>query len=74
MADQDSAPAGEAASAWPQVDPFTVESVRVDVYRAPTARPVRTAFGAMEDRPAVVVTVRSSEGSVGYGEAWCNFP
>ncbi|MCY3562413.1 MAG: mandelate racemase/muconate lactonizing enzyme family protein [Acidimicrobiia bacterium] len=74
MADKDSARAREAVSAWPEVDPFTVESVRVDVYRAPTARPVRTAFGAMGDRPAVVVEVRSSEGSVGYGEAWCNFP
>ena len=46
----------------------------MDVYRAPTAHPVRTAFGTMADRPAVVVTVRSGEGSIGCGEVWCNFP
>ncbi|MDE0231992.1 MAG: mandelate racemase/muconate lactonizing enzyme family protein [bacterium] len=74
MADKDGAPVGEALPSWPDTGPFTLDSVSVEVYRAPTARPVRTAFGRMEDRPAVVVRVRSSEGSVGYGEAWCNFP
>ncbi len=74
MADKDGAPAGETPAGWPETDPFTIESVSAEVYRAPTARPVRTAFGTMKDRPAVVVRVRSSEGSVGYGEAWCNFP
>ena len=59
---------------WPETDPFTIESVSVDVYRAPMARPVQTSFGTMSDRPAVVVGVRSSEGTIGYGEAWCNFP
>ena len=74
MAEKDGAPAREALPGWPVTDPFIVESVSVEVYRAPTVRPVRTAFGAMEDRPALVVRVRSSEGWVGYGEAWCNFP
>ena len=74
MADKDGGPAREAFSDWPETDPFTVDSVSVEVYRAPVARPVRTAFGIMRDRPAVVVRVRSSDGSVGYGEVWCNFP
>lgn len=74
MADNDGARAGGDLPGWPDTGPFTVDSVSVEVYRAPTARPVRTAFGAMEDRPAVLVKVRSSEGVVGYGEAWCNFP
>ena len=74
MADKDAAPAGESYAGWPETGPFTVDSVSVEVYRAPTDRPVRTAFGTMEDRPAVLVRVRSPEGLVGYGEAWCNFP
>ena len=58
----------------PVTDPFTIESLAVDVYRAPVARPVRTSFGEMADRPAVVVTARSADGTQGYGEVWCNFP
>ena len=65
---------GEDPPGRPETDPFTIESVSVDVYRAPMARAVQTSFGTMSDRPTVVVGVRSSEGTVGYGEAWCNFP
>lgn len=59
---------------FPVTDPFTIESLTVDVYRAPVTRPVRTSFGTMGDRPAVVVTARSTDGIPGYGEVWCNFP
>jgi D-galactarolactone cycloisomerase len=45
----------------------------VRVYRAPALRPVRTVFGAMTDRPAVIVCAEGG-GAVGYGEIWCNFP
>lgn len=65
--------AGDRA-ALPVADPFTIESLTVDVYRAPVARPVRTSFGEMAERPAVVVTARSAGGTRGYGEVWCNFP
>ena len=58
----------------PVIDPFTIDSLTVDVYRAPVTRPVRTSFGSMQDRPAVVVTARSTDGIQGYGEVWCNFP
>ena len=61
-------------SAMTAIDPFTIESLTAHVYRAPVARPVRTAFGTMTDRPAVVITVRSCDGATGYGEGWCNFP
>ena len=74
MVDIDSEGAGHATAGWPETDPFTIESVSVEVYRAPLVQPVRTAFGSMADRPAVVVKVRSSVGGVGYGEVWCNFP
>lgn len=74
MIDFDHAVTGEGASVWPETDPFTIESVSVEVYRAPVARPVRTSFGTMRDRQAVVVRVRSSQGVPGFGEVWCNFP
>jgi len=51
-----------------------IRSLGVDGYRAPIDRPVRTAFGTMTDRPAVIVRVKSSDGLEGYGEIWCNFP
>ena len=64
----------DSSAGLPAADSFTIESLTVDVYRAPIDRPVRTAFGTMVDRPAVVVTARSTGGVSGYGEVWCNFP
>jgi D-galactarolactone cycloisomerase len=57
----------------PQTAPLRVDRLRVSVYRAPVERPVRTAFGAMTNRPAVIVRAEGG-GTVGYGEIWCNFP
>ena len=58
----------------PTTAPLQLRALSVDVYRAPVADPVRTAFGTMTDRPAVVVTVTGSNGMAGHGEIWCNFP
>jgi len=44
------------------------------VFRCPSPVPVRTSFGLMRDRPAVFVRAESSDGAVGWGEIWCNFP
>lgn len=44
------------------------------VFRCPSPIPVRTSFGLMRDRPAVFVRAESSDGAVGWGEIWCNFP
>ena len=65
---------GGFSGGLPTTDPFTIASVAVDVHRAPIPRPVRTAFGTMTDRPAVVIEARSTDGFCGYGEVWCNFP
>ena len=54
--------------------PVTLAKVDVTVYRAPIEQPVRTAFGAMTNRPAVIVKAMEQDGTVGYGEIWCNFP
>ena len=50
--------------------------VRVQTYvlRWPVRQPVRTSFGTMSDRPAVLVRIEDEEGAAGWGEAWCNFP
>jgi len=57
----------------PHTAPVRVDRLTAAVYRAPIERPVRTAFGAMTDRPAVIVRAEGG-GAVGYGEIWCNFP
>jgi len=44
------------------------------VLRWPVRVPVRTSFGVMHDRPAVLVRIEDDEGACGWGEAWCNFP
>ena len=51
-----------------------VARLEAHVLRWPVAVPVRTSFGTMHDRPAVLVRVEDAEGAVGWGEAWCNFP
>lgn len=51
-----------------------LERIEARVYRAPIKAPVRTSFGTMRDRPAVLVRVVDSEGAEGWGEVWCNFP
>jgi L-alanine-DL-glutamate epimerase-like enolase superfamily enzyme len=51
-----------------------IAKVDVHVLRWPVRVPVRTSFGTMHDRPAVLVRVEDAEGAHGWGEAWCNFP
>lgn len=57
-----------------QARPLTVERVEVHVLRCPVAVPVRTSFGTMYDRPAVLVSLTDSDGCTGWGEIWSNFP
>lgn len=54
--------------------PFTLRSVQAFGYRYPLTTPVITSFGRMADRPAVFVRVEDTDGNVGWGEVWCNFP
>ncbi len=51
-----------------------IARVQAHVLRWPVKQPVRTSFGTMHDRPAVLVRVEDAEGAHGWGEAWCNFP
>ncbi|MEW9582595.1 mandelate racemase/muconate lactonizing enzyme family protein [Paraburkholderia sp. DGU8] len=54
--------------------PLTIGRVEVHVLRCPISTPVRTSFGTMYDRPAVLVSVTDSDGCTGWGEIWSNFP
>jgi L-alanine-DL-glutamate epimerase-like enolase superfamily enzyme len=53
---------------------FNIVSIEAQVYRVPIQYTVRTSFGMMRDRPAVVVRAEDAEGNIGWGETWCNFP
>ena len=54
--------------------PLKLASLQAFVFRVPIDEPVQTSFGIMHDRPAVLVRAEDDEGTVGWGEIWCNFP
>jgi len=54
--------------------PAALARIEAHVLRWPVRVPVRTSFGTMRDRPAVLVRVEDADGAHGWGEAWCNFP
>jgi len=58
----------------PGVAAVRVASIEAFVFRYPVETPVRTSFGVMHDRPAVFVRATDADGTVGWGEIWCNFP
>ena len=57
-----------------QATPPAIGRLEAFVFRWPVTTPVRTSFGTMLDRPAVLVRIEDEEGAHGWGEAWCNFP
>ena len=57
-----------------QIAPLAVASVEINVFRAPIDNPVKTSFGVMHDRPALLIRVEDADGAHGWGEVWCNFP
>lgn len=54
--------------------PITITRAEIFVFRAPVEEPVRTSFGVMRNRPAVLIRLEDKDGAHGWGEAWCNFP
>lgn len=57
-----------------RLSPFRLAKIQALVFRVPIDVPVQTSFGIMHDRPAVLVRAEDTEGRVGWGEIWCNFP
>lgn len=55
-------------------DAAPITKVSVDVFRAPAGEPVRTSFGAMNDRRAVFVRLEDRDGAFGWGEIFANWP
>jgi D-galactarolactone cycloisomerase len=53
---------------------LTVRRIEVFVFRVKIELPVRTSFGVMMDRPALLVRIEDEAGGFGWGEVWCNFP
>lgn len=51
-----------------------IAAIEARVFRLPIANPVRTSFGVMNSRPAVLVRAVDARGREGWGEIWCNFP
>lgn len=54
--------------------PVTIASVEAFAYRVPIQQPIKVSFGTFRDRPLVLVRVVDSEGAIGWGEVWCNWP
>ena len=57
-----------------QAGPFKVARVKTYALKAKAPEPVKTSFGVMEERPALLVRIEDQDGTAGWGEAWCNFP
>jgi len=53
---------------------FLIAQLDAFVFRCPIETPVVTSFGVMRNRPAVFVRAEDTQGNVGWGESWCNFP
>jgi D-galactarolactone cycloisomerase len=53
---------------------IAIAAIEARVFRVPIAHPVRTSFGVMQSRPAVLVRAVDGQGVEGWGEVWCNFP
>lgn len=56
------------------INAIQIQRLEIFVFRVPIEKPVVTSFGAMRDRPAVLVRVSDGDGVSGWGEVWCNFP
>ena len=48
--------------------------IELHCFRHRLARPLRTVFGLVESRPALIVRIEDADGAEGFGEIWCNFP
>jgi L-alanine-DL-glutamate epimerase-like enolase superfamily enzyme len=54
--------------------PLRIRKLDALLFRAPIAEPLRTSFGVLTSRPALLVRAEDADGAVGWGEIWCVFP
>ncbi len=64
----------DRADAFAFERPVRIADIRAYALEAPCPEPIRTSFGVMRVRPAVLVRIEDQDGAAGWGEAWCNFP
>ena len=55
---------------------MTLRIARIEtfLYRAEVREPVKTSFGSIPRRSALLLRVEDTDGAHGWGEVWCNFP
>jgi L-alanine-DL-glutamate epimerase-like enolase superfamily enzyme len=53
---------------------ISLAQAEIFLLKAEVSKPVRTSFGAMNDRPCILVKLEDEDGVCGWGEVWCNFP
>jgi L-alanine-DL-glutamate epimerase-like enolase superfamily enzyme len=55
---------------------MTIRIARVEtyLYRAAISEPIKTSFGSIPRRSALLLRVEDADGAHGWGEVWCNFP
>ena len=51
-----------------------IERIYIDVFRAPVEKAVVTSFGSIPSRGIAMLRLQDSEGNVGWGDIWGNFP
>jgi D-galactarolactone cycloisomerase len=52
----------------------SITRIEINCFRYPLKQPLRTVFGVVESRPALILRIEDSDGAEGFGEIWCNFP
>ncbi|MFT5510714.1 MAG: D-galactarolactone cycloisomerase [Hyphomicrobiaceae bacterium] len=53
---------------------FTIKRIYVDVFRAPVEKPVIASFGTIPTRGIAMLRIEDSDGVIGWGDMWGNFP
>ena len=51
-----------------------VARIETFLFRAEVNEPVKTSFGSIPRRSALLLRVEDRDGAHGWGEVWCNFP
>jgi D-galactarolactone cycloisomerase len=51
-----------------------IKRIYIDVLRAPVEKPVVTSFGRIPSRGVAILRLEDTDGAVGWGDIWGNFP
>lgn len=54
--------------------PLRLARIETFLFRAEVTEPVKTSFGSIPRRSALLLRVEDADGAYGWGEVWCNFP